>query len=143
MHMQIHSERDRSHVDSGDDLDATAHQDVPVVGPVKDEDITPSQGSEVTVINMLISMFLYMVCCIAKESICKVAKMSVTHLTWHWYNQQCKLTWMIKLTSCWIKVDMMSCCACPMSLWWSERLAYKFGIYRRMPIILNYLEAFQ
>ena len=53
MHMQIHSERDRSHGECKDDLDATAHQDVPVVGPVKDEDITPSQGSEVTVINML------------------------------------------------------------------------------------------
>ena len=90
MHMQIHSGHEPSHVECKDDLDATPHQE-----PVKDEDITPSQGSEVTVINMLISMFLYMVCCIAKESICKVAKMSVTHLTWHWYNQQCKLTWMI------------------------------------------------
>ena len=54
MHMQIHSGHDPSHVEGGDDLDATAHQDVPVGGPVKDEDITPSQGSEVTVISMLI-----------------------------------------------------------------------------------------
>ena len=68
MHMQIHSESDRSHGEDGDDLDATAHQDVPVGGPVKDEDIALSQGSEVTVISMLISMFLYTVCCVAKDT---------------------------------------------------------------------------
>ena len=134
--MQIHSECDRSRGESGDDLDATAHQDVPVGGPVKNEDIALSQGSEVAVINMLISMFLYMVCCIAKESICKVAKMSVTHLTWHWYNQQCKLTWMIKLTAWWIKVDTPN-----ESLVWTGGLAYQLGIHRRMPIILNYVDA--
>ena len=68
MHMQIHSERDRSRGEGGDDLDATTHQDVPVGGPVKDEDIALSQGSEVAVINMLISMFLYTVCCVAKDT---------------------------------------------------------------------------
>ena len=68
MHMQIHSERDPSHVECKDDLDATAHQDVPVGGPVKNEDIALSQGSEVAVINMLISMFLCTVCCIAKDT---------------------------------------------------------------------------
>ena len=50
MHMQIHSEHDPSQ--GGDERDGTAHQDVPVAGPVKDA--VPSQSLEVTVINMLI-----------------------------------------------------------------------------------------
>ena len=51
MHMQTHSEHDTSHVESGDDPHSTAHQDVPVVEPVKDA--VPSQSLETTVSNML------------------------------------------------------------------------------------------
>ena len=51
MHMQIHSERDRSHGEDGEKHDGTVHQDVPVAGPIKD--VVPSQSLKVTVINML------------------------------------------------------------------------------------------
>ena len=65
MHMQIHSERDRSHVEDGEERDGTA-QDAPVAGPVKD--VVPSQSKEVTVSNMLIFPCIRIVCCFAEES---------------------------------------------------------------------------
>ena len=65
MHMQIHSECDPSHREDGEEHDGTAHQDVPVAGPVKD--VVPSQCLEVTVSNMLIFPCIRIVCCIAEE----------------------------------------------------------------------------
>ena len=44
--MQIHSEPDPRHVEGGDDLHATAQQDMPVVGPGRDA--APSLSLEVT-----------------------------------------------------------------------------------------------
>ena len=65
MHMQIHSERDPSHGEDGEERDVTAHQDVHVAGPIKND--VPSQSLEVTVINMLIFTCILTVCCMAEE----------------------------------------------------------------------------
>ena len=65
MHMQIHSERDPSHGEHGEERDGTA-QDVPVAGPVKDA--VPSQSLKTTVSTMLILSCILTVCCIAEES---------------------------------------------------------------------------
>ena len=66
MHMQIHSECDRSRGEDGEEHDGTAHQDVPVGGPIKDA--VPSQSLKTTVSNMLIFPCILIVCCIAEES---------------------------------------------------------------------------
>ena len=68
MHMQIHSERDQSHGEDGEEHDGTAHQGAPVAGPVKDD--VPSQSKEVTISNMLIFPCILIVCCFAEESAC-------------------------------------------------------------------------
>ena len=65
MHMQIHSERDRSHGEGGDDHDSTAYQDVSVADTVKDS--VQSQNLEVIAINMLMFPCILIVCCIAEE----------------------------------------------------------------------------
>lgn len=46
IHVQIHSERDPSHVEDSDDHDGTAQQEMPAVVP--GQDAVPSQSSEVT-----------------------------------------------------------------------------------------------
>ena len=68
MQMQIHSERDRSHGEDGEEHDGTAHQDVPVAGPIKGA--VPSQSLEVTVSNMRMFPCILIVCCIAEEGAC-------------------------------------------------------------------------
>ena len=45
IHVQIHPERDPSHVEDSDDHDGTAQQEMPAVVP--GQDAVPSQSSEV------------------------------------------------------------------------------------------------
>ena len=50
MHMQMHSERDPSHVEGGDDRDCSAQQEIPVAEPGLGA--VQSQSLEVTAVNM-------------------------------------------------------------------------------------------
>ena len=59
MYAQLHSKHAPSHLEGGDDPDSTAHQDVPVVEPVKDA--VPFQILEVTLIDMLILLCILIV----------------------------------------------------------------------------------
>lgn len=51
----MHFEPDPSHVEEGDGIDASAHQNIPVVGP--GQDTVLSQNLEVTASIMFISLY--------------------------------------------------------------------------------------